>query len=1217
MVLESFLSPALEGATSGSVEIFKAALTKVKEARAKMNECVRVGDYAGAAKAAREAAKVAKSAQQLILRLEPDMSSTVLTDLGIMVGTMLFSICINGRTYLSSSSKKTLSYGAYDDAVSKARDIQQSKVKQIAADTQSQLKASRAARDAALREANAKKARQKDMMEIAIKQHSKVDTLWKESYKMELEASQEFRENVEKFYSENMTNREKLIASVHPLKIFSHAVPQVAPLVAFIQTAQKKKLLMTNGDETAAKLNANDFNLIVDCIKNMLQGISDRYLRLAEDHESEVEYLKRRDTDAALESALNCAMRGTLSISTEPLTVGEPYPQLIPLYDLAAESTLLHVAIDNGQCGEAVMHAANCEQICHDLALENDSPEARVSLASAQSQFHAIESTLAELTNDPSEEKRDNYLETFGEISLECLFQDLDREMDDALEGIILAPISPAMEGVTADAFAMWRANKKALKAAKSNMKDAIRHNDYKAAAQYAKECSKLCDQTVKLIESFPQDASATVLVNAAIVVMTFLVIAGSMFAASKIQGKRSAKSSADLKERQNDLNVRRDFLYNQYDSSEGWSQTEQRDFIDQMLHAETKHLADEAARLKRNGITAKAVGAAVGAAASAFPGIKGISSIFKQLSARKKEGAEMTANDKNVLIAAMKDDIRKAKADFDRLALRYTQMRTIVETEIADESDSYYVMSAYADIVLENFMEFEPLVPAMEGTNIDAIKSWREHRKMIAATRKEMKAAAKGKNFELASEKATECAKIARMLVTDIDNLPDSTPSALLINLGIQLLAFYVGNKALAQIMGHQSKKTDKPNPIEFLKGKRTTVQYTKQQQAIRNTTSGVTQKVMDKTRVSKLGTANMKENAGWVRRQIGQRVDAMPEKAANYATMQYGALGAGIARLSTNFALGKALRALANKAGNPQRAEGEEKANDNNTLLNALKVDANGLAKKFEKKAAEYKQAARTGHAATEAAENFIGDSIEKALEGATFDFLGSYFKHWRDLQRTRKDMYEAAKAARYEIARAKAFECCDIAADMKRDLTTCSDEANKCAVIVQLAIATAMFMIKTVQMYQFFRADNLNKAAKLEAELKQKYPGKSDIEIPEPDAWKSIEAAVLRNEPIIAVADSVETAALIQAINRPANRLSRAFSLLRKKKIISDNGSVDTSGMQEREGNEVLKAINSDVDSMIDYFKEFAKYWDRRANEPMYVGKGTESWLFDQEG
>lgn len=90
MVLESFLSPALEGATSGSVEIFKAALTKVKEARAKMNECVRVGDYAEAAKAAREAAKAAKSAQQLILRMEPDLSSTVITDLGIMVGTMLF-----------------------------------------------------------------------------------------------------------------------------------------------------------------------------------------------------------------------------------------------------------------------------------------------------------------------------------------------------------------------------------------------------------------------------------------------------------------------------------------------------------------------------------------------------------------------------------------------------------------------------------------------------------------------------------------------------------------------------------------------------------------------------------------------------------------------------------------------------------------------------------------------------------------------------------------------------------------------------------------------------------------------------------------------------------------------------------------------------------------------------------------------------------------------
>lgn len=1194
MVLESFLSPALEGATSGSIEIFKNALTKVKEARAKMNECVRAGDYAGAAKAAREAAKAAKSAQQLILRLEPDMSSTVLTDIGIMVGTMLFSICINGRTYLSSSSKKSLPYGAYDDAVSKARDIQQSKMKQIAADTQSQLKASRAARDAALREANAKKALQKDMMAIAIKQHSKVDTLWKESYKMELEASQEFRENVEKFYSENMTNCEKLIASVHPLKIFSHVVPQVAPLVIFIQTAQKKKLLMTNGDATAAKLNANDFNLIIDCIKNMLQGISDRYLRLAEDHESEVEYLKRRE-NGTLESAL--------SISSP----------LIPMYDLVCESRLLDIAKDNGQYEDALEHAGACIQLCHELAVDSD-PQSRIRLAKSQSDFQALEQVLHGMSNDPDETKRDTYLDEVGELGLECLLRDLDQEADDI---VLECQMSSAMEGVTTDAFAMWRANKKALKAAKSNMKDAIRHNDYKAAAQYAKECSKLCDQTVKLIESFPQDASATVLVNAAIVVMTFLVIAGSMFAASKIQGKRSAKSSADLKERQNDLNVRRDFLYNQYDSSEGWSQAEQRDFIDQMLHAETKHLADEAARLKRNGITAKAVGAAVGAAVSAFPGIKGISSIFKQLSARKKEGAEMTANDKNVLIAAMKDDIRKAKADFDRLALRYTQMRTIVETEIADESDSYYVMSAYADIVLESFMELEPMMPAMEGTNIDAIKSWREHRKMIASVRKEMKAAAKGKNFELAAEKATECAKIARMLVTDIDNLPDSTPSALLINLGIQLLAFYVGNKALAQIMGHVSKKSDRPNPIEFLKGKRATVQYTKQQQAIRNTTSGVTQKVMDKTRVSKLGTANMKENAGWIRRQVGQRVDAMPEKAANYATMQYGALGAGIARLSTNFALGKALRALANKAGNPQRAEGEEKANDNNTLLNALKVDANGLAKKFEKKTAEYKQAARTGHATTEAAENFIGDSIEKALEGATFDFLGSYFKHWRDLQRTRKDMYEAAKAARYEIARAKAFECCDIAADMKRDLATCSDEANKCAVIVQLAIATAMFMIKTVQMYQFFRADNLNKAAKLEAELKQKYPGKSDIEIPKPDAWKSIEADVLRNEPIIAVADSVETAALIQAINRPANRLSRAFSLLRKKKVISDNGSVDTSGMQEREGNEVLKAINSDVDSMIDYFKEFAKYWDRRANEPMYVGKGTESWLFDEEG
>lgn len=96
-----------------------------------------------------------------------------------------------------------------------------------------------------------------------------------------------------------------------------------------------------------------------------------------------------------------------------------------------------------------------------------------------------------------------------------------------------------------------------------------------------------------------------------------------------------------------------------------------------------------------------------------------------------------------------------------------------------------------------------------------------------------------------------------------------------------------------------------------------------------------------------------------------------------------------------------------------------------------------------------------------------------------------------------------------------------------------------------------------------------------------------------------------------------DSIETAALIQAINRPATRLSRAFALLHKKKVIADNGTVDTSGMQEREGNEVLKAINSDVDALVDYFKEFAKYWDRRSKEATYVGKGTESWLFDEEG
>ena len=466
MVLESFLSPALDGATSGSIEIFKNALTKVKEARAKMNECVRVGDYAGAAKAAREAAKAAKSAQQLILRMEPDMSSTVLTDLGIMVGTMLFSICINGRTYLSSSSKKSLPYGAYDDAVSKARDIRQSKVKQIAADTQSQLKTSRAARDAALREANAKKARQKDMMAIAIKQHSKVDTLWKESYKMELEASQEFRENVEKFYSENMTNREKLIASVHPLKIFSHAVPQVAPLVTFIQTAQKKKLLMTNGD---AKLNVNDFNLIVDCIKNMLQGIADRYLRLAEDHESEVEYLKRRE-NGTLESAL--------SISSP----------LIPMYDLVCESRLLDIAKDNGQYEDALEHAGACIQLCHDLAVDSD-PQSRIRLAKSQSEFQALEQVLHGMGNDPDETKRDTYLDEVGELGLECLLRDLDREADDI---VLECQMSSAMEGVTADAFAMWRANKKALKAAKSNMKDAIRHTDYKAAAQYAKECSKL-----------------------------------------------------------------------------------------------------------------------------------------------------------------------------------------------------------------------------------------------------------------------------------------------------------------------------------------------------------------------------------------------------------------------------------------------------------------------------------------------------------------------------------------------------------------------------------------------------------------------------------------------------------------------------------------------------------------------------------------------------
>ena len=257
-------------------------------------------------------------------------------------------------------------------------------------------------------------------------------------------------------------------------------------------------------------------------------------------------------------------------------------------------------------------------------------------------------------------------------------------------------------------------------------------------------------------------------------------------------------------------------------------------------------------------------------------------------------------------------------------------------ECEECDEETEEAAESYLED--LDFAMESSFVDMALEGTNIDALKTRKAHVSAIRAAKKEMKAAAKSGDYKTAAAKAREAAQEANALASDISGLDQSAGSAAIVGIAIAVVTI-MGTIGVGSVAGGFANKH------KVYKG-------------MLETAAGGT----DPVGVAKLASKSKTVFAKGAKKgaAVGAGVGAGVSATAGGAT-----------------AIAKVLKSKGvEDTGDAKKLQ----PNDLNALLSAIKVDAKRMAKAFEKKAAEYEK-----QASAPAAESFLAeDSVAMELFG-----------------------------------------------------------------------------------------------------------------------------------------------------------------------------------------------------------------------------------------
>ena len=374
----------------------------------------------------------------------------------------------------------------------------------------------------------------------------------------------------------------------------------------------------------------------------------------------------------------------------------------------------------------------------------------------------------------------------------------------DALESEIYDGI--AMEGATSDGAAIFWSKHKELNAMKKEMNAAAKSGDYKTAAAKARECANIGGEMESAINSLPQDLKSTVLVKIAVAVGAALASAavGGIVGRFSKGGKAAA---ADL--------ATTSLTYKHHKS----------DALKAQVKGDRKALGKQIG--KGAGIAGAGAGAVVGAATA--------TSFLKKKDVIDENGnthsEKLAPNDCNRLLGLIKADAKMIRKRFTQKAEAYDAKASEAPAADATESfistmESLMINGSETNAESEAVQAVESWVAAceselsgldddeidlatesmtreiaadgydmaMEGANIQGIKAYDAGIKKAKEIKKEMKAAAKAKDWDTAIAKAREGASACDEIKRSLSEIPANAGSNVFAHIAGALAAIATG---------------------------------------------------------------------------------------------------------------------------------------------------------------------------------------------------------------------------------------------------------------------------------------------------------------------------------------------------------------------------------------------------------------------------------------
>lgn len=374
----------------------------------------------------------------------------------------------------------------------------------------------------------------------------------------------------------------------------------------------------------------------------------------------------------------------------------------------------------------------------------------------------------------------------------------------DALESEIYDGI--AMEGATSDGAAIFWSKHKELNAMKKEMNAAAKSGDYKTAAAKARECANIGGEMESAINSLPQDLKSTVLVKIAVAVGAALAsaavggIVGRFSKGGKAAASNLATSSLSYKHNKSDT-------------------------LKAQVKGDRKALGKQIG--KGAGIAGAGAGAVVGAATA--------TSFLKKKDVIDENGSthseKLAPNDCNRLLGLIKADAKMIRKRFTQKAEAYDAKASEAPAADATESfistmESLMINGSETNAESEAVQAVESWVAAceselsgldddeidlatesmtreiaadgydmaMEGANIQGIKAYDAGIKKANEIKKEMKAAAKAKDWDTAIAKAREGASACDEIKRSLSEIPANAGSNVFAHIAGALAAIATG---------------------------------------------------------------------------------------------------------------------------------------------------------------------------------------------------------------------------------------------------------------------------------------------------------------------------------------------------------------------------------------------------------------------------------------